>query len=95
MLSNIEAKYQAITLGLKVSDVGEIKEKYKRDPKTVIEKGNLDIAITNWLNLKYDYKEYGRPSWRLLAHVMYNGIDNSEEVRRVYRKIVKEHPKKK
>ncbi len=88
MLSSIVAKYEAIALVLKVSPEGKMKEKYERDLKTLEKKGNLDIVITNWL-------QSNKPSWRKLAHVMYKSIDESRKVRIVYRKIVKEHPKKK
>ncbi len=90
MLWDIAPEFQAIALDLKVpleNYRGDIKEKYKRDRNTLISKGNLDIAITMWLKLEYDFKQYGKPSWRMLAHVVY------DKDKSVYRKIVEEHPK--
>ncbi len=90
MLWDIAPKFNDIALGLRVpleNYRGEIKKKYEHDPKTLISKGNLDIVISMWLKLEYDCKQHGKPSWRILAHVVY------DKNKSVYRKIVKEHPK--
>ncbi len=92
MLSGTSATYIDIVNGIKIRPErvrGDIKEKYERDHNTMINKGNLEIAITMWLNLDYDCKKYSKPSWRILAEVMY---DKDETV---FRRILDEHPKKK
>ncbi len=45
----------------------------------------LELAITDWLKLKYNYARFSKPSWKRLAVAVYP-LD-----RTIFEKIVKEH----
>lgn len=47
----------------------------------------LSDALTEWLNLNYNYQKWGKPTWRKVAHSVYN-ISNT-----LFLKISEQHLK--
>ncbi len=46
----------------------------------------LQLALTDWLRLNYNYEKHGKPSWKKLAKAM-RPLD-----RNIFEKIVTEYP---
>ena len=55
----------ATSLRLKDSSMNTIKADNSNDVVRC-----LQLALTDWLNLNYDYENHGKPSWKKLAKVM-------------------------
>ena len=67
----------------------------KQDTIDVIDRNNpgdaelcLQVGLSKWLKMNYNYRKHGMPSWRMLAEAVSN-FDN-----RLSKKIAKDHPKK-
>ncbi len=86
MLSGIAVKWRTITrkLRLQNDNMDIIEDKCRGNVRKC-----LELAITEWLNLDYNWKKNGMPSWKKLAEVV-RGVNGA-----LYLKIVKEHPKEK
>ena len=84
MLSGIAAQWSdiALALRLKTGNMEIIDRNYSRDARRC-----LALAITEWLQLKYNHKRNGMPSWKKLAKAV-RGIDNA-----LYLRIIEEHPR--
>ena len=65
-VKSLSAKWEELAgqLGLHRNTIGNIKA-YK-DTSSL----HLNLAIEEWLNLNYDHKKYGRPTWRHLAEIV-------------------------
>ncbi len=46
----------------------------------------LQLALTDWLNLNYNYEKNGRPSWKMLAKAMRTVNGN------IFENIVSKYP---
>ena len=83
MLSNLAGQWRAIATNLRL----------KNGSMDTIESDNsnksvrcLQLAITDWLKLNYNYERNGRPSWRMLAKAI-RELDG-----RLFNRIIYEHP---
>ena len=78
-VKSLAAKWEQLAGRLHLStDCREIIR--KNNPSDVVE--CLSTALKEWLKLEYDYEQYGKPSWKMLAESV-QGLNNS-----LYEKIV-------
>ena len=65
-MKSLSAKWEELAgqLGLRRNTIGNIKA--DKDTSSL----HLNLAIEEWLNLNYDHKKYGRPTWRHLAEIV-------------------------
>ncbi len=76
-------KWRTLTTSLRLKDssMSIIKEDNKDDVVRC-----LQLALTDWLNLNYNYERNGKPSWKKLAEAMKPLNGN------IFESIVSEHP---
>ncbi len=84
MLADFDARRWrtlATNLRLKDSSMNAIEKNNKDDVVRC-----LQLALTDWLKLNYNYEKHGKPSWKKLAKAM-KPLDGN-----IFEKIVTEYP---